>query len=120
MEKVLVNDMVKLNRKVKRMSKKEMMIRRSIFFSISLVLSIFIIGSVFKLTVEAGNRKVQERISSYEKVEVLVNKGDTIWDLVQEVEPNEDPREMIDLAEEFAGKSLSVIHPGDVITLLRK
>lgn len=121
MEKVLVNEITRkdITRKP-RLTKKQKFVRRTVAFSILLVVLIFIIGSFFKLAVEAGNKRVEDKLSNYKKVEVMVHEGDTIWNLVQRIEPNEDPREMIYLAEKLAGESFTVIHPGDVITLLKK
>lgn len=103
-----------------RFTKKQKLIRRAVVFSFLLVLSIFVLGSIFNKLVEVNNYKVERQLANYTKVEVMVESGDTIWNLVEKVEPNADPREMIYLAEKLAGKSLSNIHPGDVITLLKK
>lgn len=73
-----------------------------------------------KVFVHAGEAKVEKQLASYEKVEVFVNKGDTLWSLQEELTPNADIREMLYLAEKNAGHNISEVKAGDVVTLFKK
>lgn len=75
---------------------------------------------LFKIAYNHGQQKVTKQLATYKKIKVVVGKGETVWELQEKLTPNEDIREMLDLATKYNNKSLGVVCEGEVITLLKK
>lgn len=77
-------------------------------------------AKITKVVAHAGEAKVEQQLATYEKVDVVVGKGDTLWSIQEKLTPNEDVREMLYLAEKNAGHNFSNVKAGDVVTLFKK
>lgn len=113
-EKVL--DFIKTKKAIKR--RKRIITKTSTFL---IVFSIFIgvCAKVTSVVASAEKIKVEHKLATYKKVNVLVKKGDTLWSIQEKLTPNEDVREMLYLAEQNAGHKITNVSAGDVVTLFQ-
>ena len=47
--------------------------------------------------------------------QVVVEQGDSLWSIAQQVAPGADPREIVTQLRELNGLRSNLIHPGDVV-----
>jgi len=80
----------------------------SIFIILATTLSI----AVHKIK-SPNSESIPENLS---KVEILIEEGDTAWNIQSELTPNSDIREMLYYGKIENGKSLANIQEGEVIT----
>lgn len=98
------------------------------------ILAVFIYGSVhlvsnaFQSVFEVVRNFVQEQqekgiqksLQKYEQVEVVVNDGDTAWEIQKRLTPNEDVRIPLYLAEKLnPGVKMGKLYPGQKIIMLK-
>lgn len=117
---------------IKKISKKQrkgwMALPKKTRRAISLTVIILLLGVIlttgsfklFKIAYKHSQQKVTKQLATYKKIKVVVGKGETVWELQEKLTPNEDIREMLDLATKYNNKSLGVVCEGEVITLLKK
>lgn len=65
---------------------------------------------------------VEEETAKYDKVEILVQQGDTAWSIQQKLTPNEhDLRHPLYLAEELnEGMNVGKLLPGQILVFLKE
>lgn len=115
----LENGLAFINKK-RAEKKRKMMIKKVIIFSIAIFMCLTASVNLTKVFAHAGEAKIEKQLATYQKVTVVVEKGDTLWSLQQKLTPNDDISQILFLAEKNAGHKLTNIHPGDEVVLLKK
>jgi hypothetical protein len=104
----------------KAIKKRKKMVTKVVLSLMIFSLCIGVGAKLTKVIAHAGEVKVEKQLTNYEKVEVVINKGDTLWSLQEKLTPNADIREMLYLAEKNAGHNFTNVKAGDVVTLFKK
>ena len=75
---------------------------------------------LFNLFLRLSEKGIQKSLQKYEQVEVVVNDGDTAWEIQKRLTPNEDVRIPLYLAEKLnPGVKMGKLYPGQKIIMLK-
>lgn len=121
----MYNDLSLITRDIERMKKKrrtKKIIRRLLFLAVVVAIAIAIsskaVSFTKKNTKALSQNELQSDLKKYQKVKVVVQKGDTLWDLQERLTPNGDIEKLLCLDKEILGCSAN-LQPGDTVTLLK-
>lgn len=59
-------------------------------------------------------------LKKFEKVEIIVSPGDTVWEIQRRITPNANMTKIIYCLSEINNKSISDIKPNDIIIFLKE
>lgn len=69
---------------------------------------------------EQQEKSFQRSLKKYEQVEIIVDEGDTAWEIQKRLTPNDDVRIPLYLAEKLnPGVKMGELHPGQKIIMLK-
>lgn len=74
-------------------------------------------ASDFKVDIE---KEQNDLLTRYEKVEVIVQAGDTAWTIQNRLSPNSDPRELIFHASNVNDKNMGYINAGETLVFFKE
>lgn len=106
---------------------------KRLFLSLTIVTvliygAVHLVSDVFQAVFQVAKNFVQEQqekgfqrsLQKYEQVEVIIDDGDTAWEIQKELTPNEDVRIPLYLAEKLnPGVKMGELHPGQKIIMLK-
>lgn len=95
--------------------------RRNISLSIMAIIFMGLFFGLIKGATIYRENKLQEKLNSFEYVDVYVKEGETAYELQGKLAPNKDVRELLFYASyKNEGKNLSNIQEGELITLIKE
>ena len=63
--------------------------------------------------------KEEAYVNSFERVNVVIGRGDTAWSIQEKLTPNEDARKVLYHLEKINGKNMSCIVVGETLIFLK-
>lgn len=83
-----------------------------------LVVLLALFAAVLALAIDAArSAAATQRTAEAEYRTVIVQSGDTLWDIARDVAPSDDPRETVQRLLDLNGLSTPVIVPGQELAL---
>lgn len=96
-------------------------VRRNISISVMIIMAICLLIGGAKVLTNYREANLQSKLNSFEYVDVYVEKGQTAYELQEELTPNKDVRELLFYASyKNEGRSLGDIQAGEIITLIKE
>ena len=104
--------------------KRNLWVRRIISLTILAIIAIPII-SFANAKIDDGIDRINKSkedsyLARHEKVQVVIENGDTAWNIQSKLAPGEDVRYNLFLDEQISGIDVGAIKPGEVVTFLKK
>lgn len=110
-----------INKEISKMKKLRLERKRRTFKKV-VALGFITITALTILSFQAlmKHYRAENATLGYQKVQITVKQGDTLWNLQKSITPNGDIEKILYLDSKINDKTLSNIKPGDSIVLLKE
>lgn len=103
---------VPVRRPLVRLTRRGRLIRFALVIALTAALGLVGLG---RLTGEPARATVETSAAPMATVRVVVQQGDSLWNIAQRLAPEQDPREMIQEIRQLNGLRNNLIQPGQVL-----